>query len=81
MICGFFMVVVNGLILFLGVMIYGKLIDEFVICENCSCIFSESIMSVRLKDLVILEMIYFWLEGINVIEIKWFEVMVNKIGI
>ena len=81
MICGSLMAVANGLIPSLGAMIYGKLTDELVIRENCSCTLNESITSVRLKDLVTLEMIYPRLEGINVTETKWLEVTVNKTGI
>ena len=78
MICGSLMAVANGLIPSLGAMIYGKLTDELVIRENCSCTLNESITSVRLKNLVTLEMIYPRLEGINVTETKRLEVTVNK---
>ena len=74
------MAVANGLIPSLGAMIYGKLTDELVIRENCSCTLNESITSIRLKNLVTLEMIHPRLEGINVTETKWLDVTVNKSG-
>jgi len=75
------MAVANGLIPSLGAVIYGKLTDELVIRENCSCTLNESVTSVRLKNLVTLEMIYPRLEGINVTETKSLEVTVNETGI
>ena len=80
MICGSLMAVANGLIPSLGAVIYGKLTDELVIRENCSCTLNESITSVRLKNLVTLEMIYPRLERINVTETKSLEVTVNETG-
>lgn len=81
MICGSLMAVANGLIPSLGAMIYGKLTDELVIRENCNCTLNESITTVRLKNLVTLEMFHPRLEGINVTETKSLEVTVNETGI
>ena len=75
------MAVANGLIPSLGAMIYGKLTDELIIRENCRCTLNESITSVRLNNLVTLEMIHPRLEGINVTETKSLEVTVNETGI
>lgn len=81
MICGSLMAIANGLIPSLGAMIYGKMTDELVIHENYSCTLNESITSVRLRNLVTLEMIHPRLEGINVTETKSLEVTVNETGI
>ncbi|KAL9968128.1 hypothetical protein ACROYT_G026461 [Oculina patagonica] len=81
MICGSLMAVANGLIPSLGAMIYGKLTDELVIRENWNCTLNESITTVRLKNLVTLEMIQPRLKGINATKTKSIEVTVNETGI
>ena len=81
MICGSLMAVANGLIPSLGAMIYGKLTDELVIRENWNCTLNESVTTVRLKNLVTLEMIQPRLKGINATKTKSIEVTVNETGI
>ena len=81
MICGSLMAVANGLIPSLGAMIYGKLTDELVIQENWNCTQNESVTTVKLKNLVTLEMIQPRFKGINVTKTKSIEVTVNKTGI
>ena len=75
------MAVANGLIPSLGAIIYGKLTDELVIRENCNCTLSESITTVRLRNLVTLEMVHPRFEGINATEIKSLEVTLNETGV
>lgn len=75
------MAVANGLIPSLGAMIYGKLTDELVIRENWNCTLNESVTTVRLKNLVTLEMIQPRLKGINATKTKSIEVTVNETGI
>lgn len=81
MICGSLMAVANGLIPSLGAMIYGKLTDELVIRENCTCTVNESITAVTLRNLVTLKMIHPRFEGINVTETESLEVTLNETGI
>lgn len=81
MICGSLMAVANGLIPSLGAMIYGKLTDELVIRENCTCTVNESIATLRLRNLVTLKMIHPRFEGINVTETESLEVTLNETGI
>ena len=75
------MAVANGLIPSLGAMIYGKLTDELVIRENWNCTLNDSVSTLLLKNMVILEMIQPRLKAINATKTKSIEVTVNKTGI